>query len=418
VTCINIEKIKYIEKSLIKKKVRDYKIIETNEKVFSYKNVSKKIEYETIVTNKILVMFKFCQKTAKFMVTDNIPESMINLLIDIGKNTCLSELSFGGDINWHTSVFNNFSGKRSEKHKNLFDNFDPKKYLIWLNGEIAEISKKINFTVSCTYKVCLCQYNLLANDGFAEQYQLNSEFFCTDDKTFQKKALLKNCVLSESFANLAVKQLKRNLILNTQKNLDMRQPVLVKAAAMAQLLNEYAALFYASNVYFKQSYIKKRDIGNKIAKSTFSLAALPYIGMKFDAEGNKIKKKQIIKNGKLVDLLSNNAAAACLRIKSCGNASCSDFEDIAHQRLKMLINPELLANAQKTAVTLHHFEYIFLDINERIFNGVAVCSDSENNRYLASVNFSAKEFFNKIYSAGHRGKWVENVFCPDVVVSF
>lgn len=85
------------------------------------------------------------------------------------------------------------------------------------------------------------------------------------------------------------------------------------------------------------------------------------------------------------------------------------------QRIKFVQKQEAKCQLNDADIIIKSFENIYLDFKERLFVGLAVCSDKFESKYLTAINFGIEKIFDKIYCVGE-SKWIKNIYCSDVLV--
>ena len=255
---------------------------------------------------------------------------------------------------------------------------------------------------------------MLRGKNSVKQYHTYSECVCFGDQSFQKKSILNEVYLNDNLHEKILKNFNLENPVFAVKDVNSCERVLIKAEAFAELLNIFVELFYANNVY-AYGTVKTTNINKQIFKSSFDLVSLPYDGILFDSEGNKVSEKFIIQDGRLLNLLSNNTYKRYLNLNSSGNADLNETDEICCQRIKFVQKQETKCSLNDADIIIESFENIYLDFKERLFVGLAVCSDKFKSKYLTAINFGVEKFFDKISCAGG-SKWIKNVYCSDVWV--
>jgi|GEM_PF-4115885 Predicted Zn-dependent proteases and their inactivated homologs len=401
---------KRIEKRLLAKGIKQYKIVRTIVKELRYREYFGKESIEDISDDKIFVLFKTGGGVAKFTISAFQSDNTIDTIIESSiKNTEIMS------VPWNDDNFINVEIRKDENY-NHFHNFDSNQYLMWIKQEMSEVSQSINFTFNVVYKVDMYRYCLLTNKDYLEQYNASSMLLCLENKTWKRRACLDNCFFKDDIDKSIIHQLNEVDLPRKNITINKSQSILIKAKALSKLLNAYICLYYADQVYSNQSNVRTDYIGKQIVKSEFDLIAIPYNGIKFDGEGSKISKKLIIDSGNLVNLLSNNSHSHYLNIKSYGNASFDMVDVVSHQRLIFTLKNKKKFVSQPIDLTIYHFQDVFIDFYNNEFIGIAICGD-KSGRYHANIRLNVKDTFDSIYSVGTKNAWIQNVYCQDVIIS-
>ena len=122
----------------------------------------------------------------------------------------------------------------------------------------------------------------------------------------------------------------------------------------------------------------------------------------------------LIKNGQLINLLSNNRFASYLDLKDSGNASFTSDRKITHQILKFNVHEVLDETDLTPTIIVNNIENMSIDSSKNSFTMIANCSD-ENGNYCTSLNFNIRNFLDNIYSTDKNLNLIDNVYCQDIV---
>lgn len=392
-----------IEKILEEKNIKNYKIVSISEKKLMFKYSFGKISTEETKFDKINVLFSTEKGTSKIILLSTNTNDFIKKFIeDAIEKTNNNVFQTDTDIDFESSEIEN----------KVYNEFDKNKYLKWLESEIRKVSQDDKINLNFLYTINLSEYNLLIGKNHVKQYHTSSECVCFGDQSFQKKLILNEVYLNDNLHEKILKNFDLENPVFAVKDFDSCERVLIKAEAFAELLNIFVELFYANNVY-THGTVKKADINKKIFKSSFDLVSLPYDGILFDSEGNKVSEKFIIQDGRLLNLLSNNTYKRYLNLNISGNADLNETDEICCQRIKFVQKQETKCPLNDADIIIESFENIYLDFKERLFVGLVVCSDKLKSKYITAINFGVEKFFDKISCAG-KSKWIKNVYCSDV----
>lgn len=404
-----MEKDKVIEEKLLLKGVKEYKIIRSLHKGLSYRVYNREVESKELLEERTVVLFKVKEGIAQFTVTLIESDQLIDNIIE----TCIKNAE---KMSLHMQM-DNFNDIKIEKNGNIekFKSFNADEYVRWLEFELKKVSLKLNFSFNTVYELNIYKYCLRVNGTYIEQYYVNSEIFCIENLTFKCKAKLSNVFPRSKIWDIIIE--KMNEVEFQTYTIDSFQGkrILIQSEGISQLLNLYVVLFYGNYVYTNQSYIKVEDIGKQIAQSKFNLVSEPYDGIVFDSEGTRTIKKDIIHSGKLINLLSNSATSEYLNLNSFGDSSLIDPNIISHQKLIFTFSEESAIKYDEIDFIIYKFKYINIDFNENKYKGIAVCK-GQLGYFNTPVCFSIKDLFDNIYPIGTEKKWVNNVYCQDVMI--
>lgn len=392
-----------IQKILEEKNIKNYKIVSISEKKLVFKYSSGRISTEETKFDKINVFFNTEKGTSKIILLSTNTNDFIKKLIEDAIEKTNNNV-FQGNIDFGSSEIQN----------EIYNEFNKNKYLKWLESEVRKVSQYDKINLNFLYTVNLSEYNLLRGKNSVKQYHTYSECVCFGDQSFQKKSILNEVYLNDNLHEKILKNFNLENPVFAVKDVNSCERVLIKAEAFAELLNIFVELFYANNVY-AYGTVKTTNINKQIFKSSFDLVSLPYDGILFDSEGNKVSEKFIIQDGRLLNLLSNNTYKRYLNLNSSGNADLNETDEICCQRINFVQKQETKCSLNDADIIIESFENIYLDFKERLFVGLAVCSDKFKNKYLTAINFGVEKFFDKISCAGE-SKWIKNVYCSDVWV--
>lgn len=401
--------LKYIEMKLKFNNIYKYKIVKSIEKQFSYKLLFGEISYDEVITEKIYVLFKHDDGVTSFIITN--VDSDLDLII----KSCIENVE--PSDHWHENcigINNIFTNNIS--NKNDYDDFNSEQILSWIQKQSKEIKKNINFNFNTIFNLYICKQLFLSNVGYSEQYTKTSSYILLENKHYKKIVNITDCSIGDNITNNLLKKLNFDEL--SLKSLNIKGNILFKAEAFASILDNMIKCFYADMIYNGLSIIKINDIGKKLFKSKFNLIASPFENILFDSEGTIISEKIIIKDGKFVDLLCNNAYSCYLGLKSYGNANLNDFNNISHQRLKFIPSKVSNKHAESVNIIINSIKILQFDIELGTINGIINYSDTIDNIYLyrSPICLNVESILNNIFFIGSKNKWINNILCPDVVI--
>lgn len=404
-----MEEDKRIEERLLEKGITEYKIIRTITKHLQYREYYRKVSIEDLSEDRMLVIFKYKEGIAQFTVSSYQPINIIDSIIETSVEN-ISNTSF----KWE---YDNFEDCKKEQNKTsyYFSNFQVKDYVRWIEDVISKVTKKTNMSFNTVYIVNVYKYCLRTKDGYLEQYNADSEFICIENNNFKSKAMLNNIFLNDNIVNSIFKEMNMSNIPTKKINLNNTQKVLMKAEGLAMLLNSYILMYYANYVYSNQSFIKSSYIGKQISKNKFNLISIPYDGIKFDSLGYKTFNKKILDSGKLVNLLSSSIYSRYMNITSFGNASLDDPNRISHQRLIFDAKNSEEITCESTKLIIYKIEQPYIDFEKAKFYGLAICRE-KSSYFRTQISFNLKDILDNIYPIGKSSYWINNVYCPDVIM--
>ena len=171
----------------------------------------------------------------------------------------------------------------------------------WINScEIFVSSIRMEFITSkginhVTYNN-VCQIEIIPtwkNKG--EEYEL-LKFVQTNDFNYAN-------ITKETKEVLLLSKYRSEAVKASSLNIPKDVKVLVQGDMLSDLANNFSSDATYENLYLKQNHYKVNDI---ISDTKFNLTLMPEVkgciaSSKYDGHGVKLNKKQIIKNGKLID---------------------------------------------------------------------------------------------------------------------
>lgn len=402
-----MDNVKYIKNVFKKLSVNHYKIIRKTSKELEYKNVFSEIFIGETNEDKLFVIFKYKNRVAKFSVSSDQSTSLI-------KRCIFSSLENSNTVSnvWHDFIF-----KKPNKtfiDKNLFMNANVDNYIYWLTHEIEKIAQKVNFDFNFVYLSKFDRYVMYTQSNRTEQYKSFSECVCMDNKKFNKKAEISGLFLNSKLAKPILIDFFKEIYPFKNIDFDKENNFSITAKAFSQLLNVYMKIYYASNIFWGQSFIKLNQLHTPISKIKFNIGITSHKGILFDGEGNNIFKKFIIKSGRLVNFISNSEYSQYLGINSYGNADLDSPHNISHLRLFFEFI-EKKSDYSNCNIIIKAFDYIYIDYNDQCFNGVATyyCN---GKIYKTIFKFNVQQLFENIYPRGNKYLRIDNVYCPDVLI--
>lgn len=400
---------KRIEKKLLAKGILEYKIIRKILKSIQYRNVFGKTIITESVDDRLLVKFKTLEGVAQFSVSAYQEDDILDKIIELSLKNIQNY-----SVHWQEENFNNIK-KNKSKECEMFYSFSKENYINWLKKEMKNVYEEMKLSLNVVYTVNINKYCLLTHEYYLEQYKADSELICMENTKFKRKANLSNIFLKDRIAKTIIHSLNNIEISLRNINLDQRKYICIKAEGLASILNMYILMYYSSNVYLNQSFIKKNYIGKPISKSKINIITIPYKGICFDGEGCRILPKTIVDSGVVVNLLSNTSYSEYLNINSIGNASLDIPDTISHQKLIFTFKDSVKHNNQTADLTIYKFEHIYIDFKDNKIKGIAICSDTVDY-FRTMISFNVKDIFENIYPINNNRSWINNVYCQDILM--
>lgn len=407
-----VESVKLVENALLKKKIKQYKIIDVTTKCLWYKKSFKDISYDSSILNKVFVVFKNDNKISRFGMSPIENKDKIDLLI---KNSL--ENSYYDEQPWYEEKLSIEKSNCNEK-QTTFCNFDSSKLFYLLKNKFNFIEKSTNFEVNISYNFNINRHCLLTNNFYCEQFYRESDLLCMENVKFQKRLALKNLYLNDNFSERIINELNKDDLIWDNKNIFNNKLIIIKKEALANILNEFIVAFYANLLYNGQSFINKEQLGKTLYKKDFSIISLPFEDIYFDLDGNLIKEKTIILNGRVVNFLGNRIYSQYLNVNSFGNTDLENPTIISHQRLKFNLNDKYpkKISCLKNVLTIDKFENIICDFENQSFSGLAIC-ENNSQKFYENFNIDFSDFFNNIFSLNEKSQWIDNVYCTDIILA-
>ncbi len=402
-----METCRYIAHRLHQFGINQYKIIESNEKSLIYKDVFENVSYENFYLTEIFVILRIKNKISTFILSPDTSPDLIDKIIEKSIANAFS-LKF----NWDNTDKIEQPSSSTNTLANIFEEFNVESYISQVKNEIDKVQKATLLTLNTVVNISSYQYRLITQESEYIQYHFSSECICLENKTFSQKALLRNFTSVVNLSDNIIEKLNERINV-VPKRVDC-STILIKNIAVSQLVNSFANQFYADNVYLGSSIIKTDNIGKRIINNNICLNSLPYDGIIFDGEGSPINVKVLIKNGQLINLLSNNRFASYLDLKDSGNASFTSDRKITHQILKFNVHEVLDETDLTPTIIVNNIENMSIDSSKNSFTMIANCSD-ENGNYCTSLNFNIRNFLDNIYSTDKNLNLIDNVYCQDIV---
>lgn len=388
-----ISKIKEI---LAKENIHEYRIIKSIKTTMIFKNVFGFSSTETQKSENYLVFF--CNNSSTYVINvDKENLDLFNLLIRISKN-CINTIPWVCD-----TKFNKINYYQNETYK-----FNNETFLRFSDIIYNKLKKSLNYKFNIVLK-----YEALSQSLYTPKYEINQinqklGLVFININTPSEFINIDNCICYNNLFNtLLNKLLKYKLEI---KNNEFNGNLLFKAKAFCQILNIFIKQFYADIIIQNQSFFKSKDIKNKTFKVKFDLISLPYKSIKFDSEGFITEKKYLIKNGTVVNFLSNLKYSNYLNINSIGNADLYNEQKVFHQRIIFDLKKKIDNNASNTIIC----EFISLQIfNDFILGRVNYI---DNNKIRCSdIKINIDHFLNNIKVIKKTRKWINNICCSDIL---
>ena len=169
--------------------------------------------------------------------------------------------------------------------------------------------------------------------------------------------------------------------------------------------------FYADNIYTKSSFISIQDIGSKkIGK--IDLISYPYSHNTFDADGIQSKKKYLVHQGVVKNILSNKLYSHMLGRNDAGNADLFDMNKIVHQRLVLRIN-EVIPKSKSITIN----RCIKIGILENSSVQVSFLGNYQEEHIVFSCRLNLIEFFQNAKVYDFLFENIEEVLLQNIVIS-
>ncbi|MFU0824767.1 metallopeptidase TldD-related protein [Clostridium sp.] len=391
---------KRVENELKRNGISKYKIIHVITKSLSYLYKYGERKHEESYEDKIEVKFKYKNKVGGFSISSCQPDDVIARIV----NDSITKV-YNMPVEWDERSISQYYVDNFRKQ--MFDSCSKVNCIKWLEKEITKIECGINKSTALFYKTELSKCSLRTNENYLEEYLTDAHLTCIVDK---RKVEVSDSWLFIDFADTVLRQLKKPQL--TYKNLDNNKKLLLKGKAVSQFINKYILMYYASYVYEGNSFIKVEDLGNKLLEKDIDIIVLPYEKVYFDGEGCRMKIKEILKSGRLKNLLSNSLYSMYMGIESYGNSDMNNPYLIKHQRIVFMVNTTCV-DADKGAAVLSEFQQLNINLKNNEVIGTAIMEEKDG-KYLTVVNFKIDDFLNKLNSRSNSYGWHENVFCPDV----
>lgn len=393
-----MEKIKTI---LFNKNIKQFKIIKNKENIFMYKYIKKKYSFEEIFNGNTLVRFVYKNKFYKLTFPVEISPQYITQLLNIVTQTpykyhCIESERTNKKTQQPTSVpvFKNFIKNEIEKCHTISDcNFD----LIYQ----IKVQNQTLYTQNKKYKQTSKSFECFAFDPTNPSKQM----FLTSPYTLyfpisNQIQNLNNHVNTYAYSNLKVNNTK----------------ILVKAGIVAKILNKCINDFYIDRIYNNQSFLNLKDLKTKYFKHKFHLIAEPFNKIIFDADGSLIPKKYIIKDGFFFDVFCNNYYSDLFNLQSNGNASFENENTICHQQLKLIFPKESNINSNINNIPqIFHLENLYIDLKNTAISG-HISFMQNKTPFFCLCNIDLNNIID-ICAIKRTYKWIDNVFCPDILIS-
>lgn len=195
--------------------------------------------------------------------------------------------------------------------------------------------------------------------------------------------------------------------------------------AVAGIINGFANSFNVEFILAGNSFIKLADINRQVFDSSISVVDNPLskdkgkIYFPFDNEGTMARKKYLVKNGKINDLLSDLERSIRIEGVSAGNCyrggSDIKFKIISSNVVLQLEKPGKNDNGVENIVDELGFQSMF-DVGSGRVKGIAKgrkISGNDVKRVNFSLDFSIVDFFKNI-SGAHSYEWINGNYVPTI----
>lgn len=402
-----MNKLRTIENILKKNEIKKYKIISKYEKSLLYTNVFGKENQCNTEFNKIKVTYLKNNLINEFTVS-NVDESLIDGIV----KKSLSSIS-DKFYSWTDNIPHPHNQKLLFKKE--FDEFDFNEKIKKIKKELELLKSKIDFKVNFVFNFKTYRFELSTDKGSTHQYYFYSDGLCIENNQFQKKVNLKNILQENKLAEFILKKI--NIPTPPLKNIkiDFSVPTLIKKKAFAEILNTYIQNFYADNILSKKSFIKNLKKNKKISKVPFTIFEEAFDNILFDSEGFPVKNKNIIENGILKNILGNNKLSNKLNFACYGNSSLLNENHIFHQKIKFHFKESKPAKKIYPSITLLDFENSYINFENSSICGFITYIE-QNHTYKSFIEIYFKDIFDNIYNIYTKNTWVDNVYCPDIII--
>ncbi len=289
----------------------------------------------------------------------------------------------------------------------------------WFKIQIDDIIKNNPLSFNSIMTCSLYEQEFCDDKVYYKQYSENSNFIFAENTNFKLIFKVSGCMFDEKLSErVSLLILENNKILcNKPVNL-YNKIILFSQKAMAIILDTCVSMFYADRIYLGNSIVSINDL-NKRYFSNFDLMFDSFENIKFDAEGTIICKKFIVKDGTLIDLLSNNLYSKYLNLKeSGGNNSVHTQGIIEHQRIIINVkNTSFYDNKCNINITVKDIKISkFLSNTGEIYASIYYQEANDNTLYKADVCINSINFLEGILCCEKNYGWNNNVFCADTII--
>lgn len=186
--------------------------------------------------------------------------------------------------------------------------------------------------------------------------------------------------------------------------------IFLSSRAFSKIINAFILLFYADQVLSDKSLIHLSNLNKKIFSNGISLISAPPLNIKFDREGNYCCQKNIILDGKILSLISDEKSLKQIKSIYAGNAAI-DEDKLDHYNLLAIIPPY---NKSTSINKIEIIDFLQINIIENTFAGKLIYMH-DNKLCKSEFIIDVLDFFSNIFSIPNTYQCFNNVLCPDII---
>ena len=267
------------------------------------------------------------------------------------------------------------------------------KYNVVLDIEIY-VGKKITGNI-CKQRNVKINLTVVDNKKFESLYKVNN---------------VKKCI---SYSIIpSIKKFFQEIELSKKISIcKIKHDVQFSRLATVQLLQLFVKLFYADNIFSKGSILSIQDIGSKKIGS-IDLISYPYSHNIFDSDGIQCRKKYLVQQGVVKNILSNKLYSRMLGTDDMGNADLFDMNKIMHQRLVLRVN-EVIPKSE--GIVISRCTKIGILENDSV--RVSFLGNYHEQHIVCSCKLNLIEFFKNARVYDFLFEDEENVLLQNIVIS-
>lgn len=383
--------------NLRNKEIREYKIIECTTKRFSCNNTFGKKSVVIENVESILIYAKFFGSIFEFVLCGS------NYNIEDLLNDHLKPSSNDSIFDTHYTLVE----KVDLNCKKDFLTLDFCQQEKWVQQQFTKLTQEVCEDINFSYELNISKYILTTPIQTITQYYKSSSSILINNKSFDSFNNLKDHFFPEDITKIIEYRFKKP----AYKKMNFTGAIMIKAEVVSDIINKYILCFYGDQIYANNSPIKVSDLGSNLLPKKISINCIPFAGVVFDGEGHSCAKKEIIKDGKLVNLICNIKFSQCLKIHMYGNADLKDHNKLSHQRLELDIN-EFLPNTPEINIVIESIYQIKYDVaKNKMFT--TICYIENLNRYICNISFDVNMLFSRLISYDKNKYWCNNVYCSN-----